>query len=224
MHVLGLTGAMMAGKDTTFRILKEEAESVGLRVERIAFADYLKISGAVVLGGLGEDPRDLSPEGRQRLVEAANDFKENGCIVVLNHRRNGTTFGAQIDGRKFWQIYGTEAHREALDEPNFWIEILLKSAKTVDDLAVGYPEVDVLVITDVRFENEALAIKDLDLPKTTIARVRRETALTPAMDHPSEAGISDHLVDHEVDNTGSLEDLKDQVSILLSVILFKEPV
>lgn len=219
MHLLGLHGKLHSGKDSTYELMKQEGERVGLRVERIAFADYLKVSGALALGGLGEDPSDLSPEGRTRLIEAANDFKEQGAICVISHRKDGSTFGAHIDGRKFWQIYGTEAHREALEAPDFWIETLLKG-RSFERLENDYEGVDILVVTDVRFDNEAKALRNLDQDKVTIARVRRGP--DKEVTHISEAGVSHDLIDYEIDNSGDLEDLSDQVSILLSVLLLKE--
>lgn len=223
MHLIGLHGRLHSGKDTTFDFLKEEGERLGLVVQRIAFADYLKVSGAVALGGLGEDPKDLSPEGRQRLVEAANDFKEEGSISVISHRRDGSTFGTIIDGRTFWQVYGTESHRQALDSPDFWIDMLLKRATSIDDLARVYPEVDVLVITDVRFDNEAKAIKRLDRarssnepdPRGRVTIVKVDRGDTSEVTHASEAGISDDLVDYVIDNSGDLDTLRQEARALL---------
>ncbi len=71
------------------------------------------------------------------------------------------------------------------------------------------------IITDVRFPNEAKAIKDRG---GIMLRVNRQTETDrfPRNEHPSETALDDYKFDATIINNGTLEELEKSVGIFLS--------
>lgn len=100
------------------------------------------------------------------------------------------------------QKEGTEATRHIWGE-DFW----LRRWRMSYDAHLGYELHDVIV-PDCRFDNEAEYIRSLG--GRIVRIVRPDSAPLEGRDpnHPSERGISDHLVDEVIVNDRSLKDLK----------------
>jgi hypothetical protein len=94
--------------------------------------------------------------------------------------------------RDFLQRLGTEGGRQVLGQ-NVWVDLTLAGVDDDEDV----------VITDVRFANEALAILNRG---GHVIRVTRP-GVGPVNDHPSERALDGMLLP-EVGNDGSLEDLR----------------
>lgn len=94
------------------------------------------------------------------------------------------------------QTLGTEWGRLCLDR-DLWVNIGIAKAKQYDKA----------VITDVRFPNEAEAIKEQG---GIIIRILREIADNAKDEHASEM-IDNIVPDFFVDNNGSLQDLKRKI-------------
>lgn len=78
------------------------------------------------------------------------------------------------------------------------------------------------VISDVRFDNEAQAIKDLG--GIVVRMVRAGSGLTgPGASHPSEQGVSDNLVNVEIDNNGAVGELAPEALKLVKLLLSGSP-
>lgn len=185
-HLIGLHGKARAGKDTACKFIQEWGQEEGRIVERDAFADRLKISAA---RAIGIDAAE---------VDVMNDLKQDGGRIQVwlpDGVNGGVYLDTEISGREYLQRYGTESHRELFGD-DFWIK------------AVLYPKrrYDLLVITDVRFENEAQAIEDNG---GEVWHILRDGS--GAGDHSSEQPISDEYIDLTLDNNGSPYDLRDQV-------------
>lgn len=105
--------------------------------------------------------------------------------------------------RHAMQTLGTEWGRDSMRR-DFWIEAwrirVLKSQASV-------------VVDDVRFDNEALAIHALGgmIIQLEPAEVRRN-----ASDHKSESGIHPSFIDATIKNDGTLQDLRVSVSKVVS--------
>ncbi|MDW9519121.1 hypothetical protein GOB43_17815 [Sinorhizobium meliloti] len=97
---------------------------------------------------------------------------------------------------------GTEWGR-VLMAPDFWIERWADRISTRDSN---------VVTDDVRFENEAKMLRSRG---GIIIRVVPAVARRQVSTHVSEAGIPDHLVDHEIVNDGTISDLRRKVYDLL---------
>lgn len=104
--------------------------------------------------------------------------------------------------RRLLQVFGAEVIREMCGE-DFWVDLALRSSRGQEDV----------VITDVRFHNEALAIHEAG---GHIYRVVRPGVEPLPGGHASEAGIPDGLVTGEIWNSGSLLELEGMVNILFN--------
>jgi hypothetical protein len=100
------------------------------------------------------------------------------------------------DIRGLLQRFGTEVGREMFDE-DFWVDYALNSI----------PDGGRAVIADVRYPNEADAIKALG---GKVYRVLRN-GVGPANDHASEHALDGYEFDGQIDNNGTLEGLLQNV-------------
>jgi hypothetical protein len=100
------------------------------------------------------------------------------------------------DIRGLMQRMGTEVGREMFGE-NFWVDAAMKRAKDGDKI----------VFADVRFPNEADAIKKLG---GKVVRVLRDGILA-ANSHISETALDDYTFDVLIVNSGSLDELASMV-------------
>lgn len=102
--------------------------------------------------------------------------------------------------RRLMQTIGTEWGRDSVD-PDLWVKSCFERVRR--DMAAGRS----VVICDVRFDNEARALKKLG---GQVWRVTRSGAGT-ASAHASEAGVSDVLVDRFLANSRAVGDLYELV-------------
>lgn len=102
--------------------------------------------------------------------------------------------------RQMLQSLGTEWGRQMVHD-QLWIRITLDRIR--DDLTNGRS----VVVTDVRFDNEAEAIRQAGGEVWKVIRPGWRCLDEDAAKHPSEAGVSDHLVARIIDNSGTLDDL-----------------
>lgn len=101
--------------------------------------------------------------------------------------------------RDLLQTLGTEWGRNMVRD-DIWIQIAMRQAQETLQNRRG------VVLTDVRFQNEAEAIRAAG---GTIWRVVRsvECLAAGAAKHSSEAGLPAELVDHVIENNGTKADL-----------------
>lgn len=176
--IIGLTGYKQSGKDTTANILCEE-----FGFERMAFGDALRAMA-----------RAINP-----LL-----WKENGeiwryCDLLSTL---GYEDAKKIQSvREFLQTLGTEAVRDVLG-PQTWINAL--SRRIAESMYAAAPKHPNIVITDVRFPNEAKMVVDM---KGWLWKIVR-----PGQDnndpHPSEAHIADMNTDFTLVNDSTIDNLK----------------
>jgi hypothetical protein len=107
--------------------------------------------------------------------------------------------------RQMLQTLGTEWGRGTV-HPEIWIRIAMEHAG--QHLAVGR----CVVITDVRFDNEAQAIIDAGGEVWSVTRPGWRCLADEAAAHQSEAGVSDRLITRTIDNSGPLDDLRDELA------------
>jgi len=107
--------------------------------------------------------------------------------------------------RQMLQSMGTEWGRETI-HPEIWIRIAMNRAWL--EKVAGRS----VVITDVRFDNEAAAVAAAGGEVWEVARPGWRCLADDAAAHQSEAGISRHLIARTIDNSGSLDDLRRQLS------------
>ncbi|GGG68590.1 hypothetical protein GCM10011374_36200 [Kocuria dechangensis] len=96
--------------------------------------------------------------------------------------------------RRLQQVFGTEAGRSVFGE-DLWIRLLFAAAATIEGP---------VVVTDIRFDNEAKAIRDAG---GTVIKIHRPDLAASGDIHASEAGVSKKLIDTTIVNDGELERL-----------------
>ena len=111
-------------------------------------------------------------------------------------------------GRSLLQQVGTDI--VCAKQPDFWVDFIINILKLFNNTW------DVVIIPDCRFANEVAKIKaNFD---TTVIRIVRPGFNNGLSDkqkqHPSETALDDFNFDHIVYNTGSIEDLKNNLSRL----------
>lgn len=182
--LIGLSGRAGSGKDQSYEYVREWAESKGLPVRRDGFADRLKLSAALALGYQGS---------LEECVAICNEIKQEGWRIEVVEPSGDVHF---ISGREYLQFYGTEAHREVF-APDFWVSVVMDR----------YEPGEVLVVTDVRFPNEAEAIRSAGGQVWQL--VRPDFRLDSA--HASEIPLPPELIDRTIANDRTLRKLRKQV-------------
>lgn len=119
--------------------------------------------------------------------------------------------GLPLKVREFLQLLGTNALRDCL-HPNTWVNALFADYHCVPaDRAPGGWDCDNWIITDVRFPNEAKAIKDRG---GIIIRIDRP-GTKPINSHVSETFLDDWKFDYKVANVSDLVSFSFTAEIIL---------
>jgi hypothetical protein len=189
VEIIGLSGYARSGKDTAAAVLVEE-----FGFTRVAFADKLR----EVLYAL--DPiitADIEHHGMFGLHNSPDSVYGRLANVIDQFGWNGYKESPWSDEiRRLLQRLGTEAGRQTL-----WDSIWVDAALT------GHDDDAKLVVTDVRFPNEAQAISEKD---GQLWRVER-TGVGPANSHASETSLDNWLFHRHLNNTGTLEEFRQLV-------------
>lgn len=166
--LIGLHGKKQAGKDTVFERAAHLMRDV-LPVERVSFADLLYRSAAASLGAT---------------VDQLQRWKTDPRVRVMVGDEHGRFTGGEQSIRQYLQRYGTEAHRDIFGT-DFW----------VDQVSLSDHVGRIVMVTDVRFPNEARAVKAAG---GQVVRVLGPEAESD--DHASEIPLEAELVDVTVYN------------------------
>lgn len=159
-------------------------------------------------------------DGKLLMQEGRFNTKEEAQGYVGFMEQNYGTFQMeyivgmqQMTVRQFLQELGTDGLRNGL-HPNVWVNALMADYTGMYDIDTDRTTYPNWIITDVRFPNEAQAIKDQG---GIILRIDRP-GVKPTNNHPSEVSLDDWEFDYKIMN-GS-----DIVSLMFTVhnILKKE--
>lgn len=199
--IIGLAGKAGTGKDTAGAYLIKQ-----YGFERIAFADKLKQSFASLF--------DIPPWELEKLKNDPTAFvgighhNEPDVLIGDFVMRDGTRTH-RYQPAKMWlpirehtvrkghQRYGDESHRQVFGY-DFWLDVALPVG--------GYYAGRKIVVTDVRYDNEAERIRELD--GRVIQLIRNVEAVNA---HSSEVPISAHLVNISIVNNGTLMELYSKI-------------
>jgi hypothetical protein len=192
-RVVGLSGYARSGKDTAAQVL------LAAGWERRSFADRLREFL------LALDP--IVFEDEEGIGWRMSD--------VVGHLGWEDAKDQSEEVRRLLQRCGTEAGRKVLGE-DVWVNATLGDIGTVMYGLRGAPPV---VITDVRFPNEARAVQDLG---GMVIRVNRpgigpKTAPDGTV-HSSETALDDWPFDAVIENDGTLEELEHLVALTVGLI------
>lgn len=190
MRIIGLTGRARSGKDTVAEIVGALL-SDDLVVVREGFADKLKLSAC----------RLFYPDATLAQALSWCEFVKTQGQLTVEDAKQVVGIDTTITGRQFLQRYGTEAHRSVFGE-DFWLDAVLPE---------GRDDCDVLVIPDARFENEVKRVRERGGEVWRIERAAADSKDT----HPSERPIPNDLVDHIVENNGTIDELRETIQRML---------
>lgn len=205
MRLIGLCGYAGSGKDTVCEMIYGIDSEGGGCPDRVAFADKMKLFAAECFGLMEKPTRLGTPRWHieRRAIERINQTKDEEIVLFKGRQENHA-----LTGRQFLQNMGPAA-RDNIN-PDFWIDLVLptESDDGEYDLADSFPGVTTLIISDVRYENEARRIKELGGEIWLIERPGFESD-----GHESEVLPPGHYIDCRVTNSGTVDDLYDQVGV-----------
>ena len=202
-HIIGLTGPKGSGKDTVAGLLRTHAGFYPL-----AFADALREE---VCDAWRFEPLYLiRPETKEHPLSALALRKcQSDSFVarmVLDHTARGATLDldAPRSPRQILQWWGTE-YRRAQD-PAYWTSMLERRIERL----LGSGNQNRLVITDVRFDNEAEILRVEPLG-AQIWQITRPGCGVPMGSHVSEVSGAQFQPDAVIDNGSDVLHLRQQV-------------
>lgn len=245
-NVIMLAGEARSGKDTSADILEKKLKERGYHVTRTYFAKALKqslkkvfnLTDEHVFGSLKETPMRLRLDYNstfQLILEELHHgslmsidihLRDEGILaitesitahmlgtIIQKAERQGDEYIASP--RQLMQWWGTEAVRLGAYE-DAWVDCVHTD---IDMEAMSH---QVAIITDTRFDNEvnktAKRFNDADEERVVVVRINRNDKKQVAK-HASEQGISDSLVDYEIENNDTLDALADKLESVLKEIL-----
>lgn len=160
--------------------------------KQISFADKIKDITCIIIGCT-----------REQLEDREFKEKELGEEWSYNEWYNESTYSViKLTPRKIMQIIGTDFGRQMIHS-NIWINSTFNNYKNSDNW----------IITDVRFPNEAKAIKDRE---GFLIRINRDSFKN--FKHLSEIALDNYQFDYIIDNNSTIEDL----TVKVKEILLKE--
>lgn len=185
MRIIGLTGRAGAGKDTVATMLSACLCARSLTTQQMAFADPLRYM--LLACGVPEQYM-LERELKEQPVPGFN----------VSYRRMAQTLGD----------WGREQNG-----PQFWVQRMADRLARMHEAANVRALPDVLIVTDVRYQNEATMLTRLG---GRVVRVERHAALA-VREHSSERQhVSSH---HLLLNNGTLDELRTAVDTLTTALL-----
>lgn len=163
------------------------------------------------LAGLAGSGKDTVAEHLKQPTYAFAQPMKEACRIMFGwsdrhlhgdlKEKIDMTYG--ISPRQAFQTLGTEWGRELIN-PKLWLIIAERHIKQHRNL----------VITDVRFDNEAELIQKHG---GIVINIVRPDAMT-VNSHKSESGLNPSLINHHIHNNGSLIDLYRKVDQLFKVL------
>lgn len=193
--IIGITGKKRSGKDTTGEYL------VDVRgFTKLSFAKPLKDVVSKYLGANSVDESDREDIQDFRMwdsgvIAAAKQlglpqdkllYKTLEVFEPFSTLRTDSFTEYRMTYRQVLQLFGTDVCRALQDD--IWVSYTIN--KILKDTSKNY------VITDTRFDNEAIALKEIG---GRIVQVNRRGFVGDS--HKSEKGVSPHLIDKVIDNT-----------------------
>ena len=211
---IALTGKARSGKDTLANQLLEinpklKTDAFASRLKLFAQALFDKTNSEHWYGSLKEIKQHffITPESMNSASIVHKKFYNPvGCtfhdtFYTLRDYYRDRWFECEYvqllntSPRELLQVLGTECLRSQ------------NANVHIDAMFVGESP---NIITDVRFDNEAISCKNNGYLVVEVTRGDKPEV----REHPSEAGIDSSLVDVYINNNGTLEDLKQQVKEL----------
>ena len=228
-NLIGISGKIGSGKDTLGSILQDYSDD-DYQIKK--FADTIKNTVCMWIGCTRaqlEDQKfketELGEEWtKYRIITKGlpNYYVSTLEEAEANVRHSNQRYvKVMMTPRLMLQLLGTEAGREIM-HPNIWVNSLFadyvcndcgKQVCSIDEEDTGqmihysYPN---WIVTDVRFPNEAKAIKDRG---GIVIRINRPLYRLNEQ-HASETALDNYEFDHVIENDGSLDELITKIKLI----------
>lgn len=177
--IIALSGYAGAGKDSVADVLVAERGFV-----KYAWADTLRLAAS-----------ELNPIVAADDISNSGVLRYNDVIDMVGYTEAKIRFP---EVRLVLQRLGTEVGRNLISD-NVWVDATLRRIER------ECLPLDNVVISDTRFTNEAVAVKNLS-DQNLVVRVTRP-GVGPESDHSSEVSLDDYSFDFIFDNSGDMSEL-----------------
>lgn len=189
--------------------------------DRVSLAKLLMKTIYLTITGHAQNGKDTVAE------MLSEELKHKGHSVCIIHYADILKFvckqylywdgNKDEKGRTLLQKVGTDIVRKKA--PNLWVDFVGQLLMCLDGTW------DFVIIPDTRFPNEIDRLKTFGINPITV-RVTRENFVSPLtkeqQNHPSETALDNTPMDVTITNSGTLEDLKEDV-MQLTKLLSPEP-
>jgi len=222
-YIFLISGKLQSGKNQFAEYVSEHLSYNDIRVTEDLFAKGVK-------DGCKEDFKKFTDCLNDKLYNieqmvynlGGHDLIMNDTISAIHDLKiyDDNWYENKTDlTRVLLQTYGTEIFRDRVDQ-EYWPKQLCERCESSDS--------DVILITDVRFENEVSMLKDLgrnnlDIQVVSIRIEREMERANDFNEHPSETALDEYdKWDYVVTNNDSLEMLQSCALEIANEIYFEE--
>lgn len=205
--LIGLVGHAGSGKDTFAQIVRAlfenatKEEAFDWVVSSESFAAPIKSMVAMLLDFFGV----ASIMNRDAMNEYLDGSYKEEVIDTIG-----------MSPRQLQQTLGTEWGRNIVNE-NLWLNSMAQRLPQYNEAKKHGHKGAVVLVTDVRFDNEAHVIQQLGGKLVYITHGDR--VLEHNSKHVSEQGISAEYIDMIIDNSGTIDDYITNVRALMEDLL-----
>ena len=216
-NLIGISGKIGSGKDTVGNIIQMLTQGIdsntqiteyvngtnitGFDYQIKKFADTIKDTVCMWIGCTREQLEDQEFKQKELGEEWWYCVADDGSYIPYeqNLHKNKVVNLVKLTPRKLLQLLGTECGRQII-HPNIW----------VNSLFADYKKDSNWIITDVRFTNEAQAIKDKG---GIMIRINRPLYRLDDQ-HPSETALDNYNFDYVIENEGNIDELVQKIKQL----------
>lgn len=201
MPNIGVVGRKRSGKDTIAQYLVKHHGYA-----RVGLADAVKEMALIlnpIVHAEADTEYDYGYGGEVVAIPAAKPVYLDTVIREMGWEDAKDRFP---EVRRILQTLGTDVIRNNFGT-SAWIDIMLRKAEELN--ARGVP----VVVPDVRFPDEANVFRHTINDR--LIRVARDDPRFIQDDHESEQYADTIPVDFEIDNNGSLEDLREEIEAVI---------
>jgi hypothetical protein len=195
-HVIGLTGAAGAGKDTAAALLCDIAAASGLDARVAAFADPIRAMLRPIVPAEYMQDRMLKEQPVPGLTQSYRELAQT----------LGTDWGRQ-QNPGLWVALAELAYAKQCAEREGW---------TASQRPLLY------ILTDVRFENEAAWVRSHGGTIICIQRAARPQLAATTAGHVSEQGWTQLRADYTLTNDARIGDLRSDLVLKLCRIITRQ--
>lgn len=237
--IIAISGKIGSGKDTVGMIIQNltalsiNASSVADYFNRKDLTDKTAWQIKKFAGKLKECISiitDISLEDLEKEDVKNSYLHDEWNKIAILHDHNGVSLNKEVTKhlsvRELLQKLGTNVCREI--HPNFWVNALFNDYvkptwDTIYDgkVIISKDELPKWIITDLRFPNEYISVKErggitIRIERLNTTSQNRHTYVNNQQrTHPSETALDNTKFDYTIDNNGTIEELVEKVKEIL---------